>query len=323
MILRVLSALILALAFTGTQACAEEFVYDRILVKVNDGIITKFDLDQEMKPVYAQLKGRVLSSAEKKQLARLRRQMLDKMVQDRLMDQEVARFGVTVDEKDIDDEIRRICKKRGMNEDEFGEVVKQDGLTLDEFRERLGEILKKQQLLSHMVSQKVVVTDTEIQEAYEADKDAYVLEKAIDLAIIMLPQDVAAKEVRKRILDGEMTFAEAAAKYSVGPASEEGGAIGEVEWSAIADDWKAALEGLEAGGVSEPLIVQGREALLELRKVAEDRMVPLEEVKDELYRKLLEQKHQEVFDGYFQDLRRRSVIVYMDDTNAGPETATE
>lgn len=96
-----------------------------------------------------------------------------------------------------------------------------------------------------MVHSKVLVTDTEIQEEYEARRDDYLLGKMVELAIIMLPPDVAALEVKKRIEDEEMTFAEAAQKYSIGPGKDKGGVIGEVEWADLADDWRASIEGVK------------------------------------------------------------------------------
>ncbi len=104
----------------------------------------------------------------------------------------------------------------------------------------------------------------------------------VELAIILLPSDVAAKEVKKRIEDGEYTFAEAVEKYSVGPGKDKGGSIGEVDWSDLADDWRASIEGVPAGGVGLPIIVQEKEALLSPVKIVDDRLVPLEEVRDSI-----------------------------------------
>ena len=291
---------------------AEEVVYDRILVKINDDIITLFDLEEEMKPIYAKIKGKTLSDAQKEQLQDLRKQTLENMINDKLMAQEIKKYEINIPDKVIEDEIQRMKEERGLDDEQFNEMVKGDGLTMEEFRRRLKSMIEKQELLGYMVHSKVLVTDSEIQKEYEARHDDYLMEKMVELSIILLPPDVSAVEVKKRIQDGELTFAEAAAKYSVGPGKDQGGSIGELNWSDLADEWKQSLEGVSEGGVGTPISVQGKEALLSPVKVVENRLVPLEEVKDEISDQLMQKKRDEVFDGYFDKLKQSSVIIYMD-----------
>ena len=291
---------------------AEEVVYDRILVKINDDIITLFDLEEEMKPIYAKIDRKKLTAPQREQLEELRKQTLERMINDKLMAQEIKKYGIEIPDSVVDDEIKRTKEERGLDDEQFNEMVKADGLTIEEFRGRLKSMIEKQELLGYMVHSKVLVTDSEIQKEYEARRDDYLMEKMVELSIILLPPDVAAEEVKKRIEDGELTFAEAAAKYSIGPGKDKGGSIGELNWSDLADEWKQSIEGVSEGGVGMPITVQGKEALLSPVKIVENRLVPLEEVKDSISDRLMQQKRDEVFDGYFEKLKQSSVIIYMD-----------
>ena len=302
----------LAVLLMPLASRAEDTVYDRILVKINDDIITQYDLDEEMKPIYAKIDMKNLSEAQKKQLEELRKQSLESMINDKLMAQEVAKYEIEIPDKAIDDEIAKIKEERGLSDEQFSEMIRQDGLTVEEFRKRLMGIFEKQELLGYMVHSKVLVTDTEIQKEYEEHRDDYLLEKMVELAIILLPPDVSAVEVKKRIEDGEMTFAEAVEKFSVGPAKDKGGSIGEMNWSDLAEDWKQSIDGVKPGGVGQPISVQGKEALLSPVKVAEDRLVPLDEVKDDISNRLMQKKRDTIFKEYFDKLKQSSVIVYMD-----------
>ncbi len=115
-----------------------------------------------MKPVYAQIGDRVLNEKEQKQLAGLRKQMLDRMVNDALMAQEIKKYGIAIPDEAIDDEIKKIKDERGFNDEDLDAMLKQDGLTLSGFREKLKGIIEKQELLGFMVHSKVLVTDSEI-----------------------------------------------------------------------------------------------------------------------------------------------------------------
>lgn len=289
-----------------------EMVFDKILVKINEGIITQYDLEEEMKPIFSKIGDRELNAAEKEQLSKMRKQILERMVNDKLMAQEIEKYGINVSEDRIDLEVERLKKERGFTDDDFLEMLKKDRLTLVEFRNKLKDIIQKQELLGYMVHDKVVVTDSEIQADYEQNSDNYVLDKTVSLAIIILPSEVAPAEVRKRIQDGELTFAEAAEKYTVGPGKDSGGAIGEVAWSDLADEWRDAIDGLKPGEVSAPLVVQEKESLLSIVKINEDQLVPLEDVRDAIFSRLMDEKRETIFEEYFEKLKQSSVIVYMD-----------
>lgn len=316
---RFVSLLVVAILFIPMNSVwAKEVVYDRILVKINDNIITQYDLDEKMKPILMKVKDRQLSETEKKQIEQLRKQSLENMVSDELLAQEVIKYGIVISDETIDKEIATVKEQRGLSDEEFLDMIKQDGLTIEEFRQMLTKMIQKQELLGYMVHSKVLVTDTEIQKEYEARRDDYLLEKMVDLAIILLPSDISAVEVGKRIDDGELTFAQAAEKFSIGPGKDQGGSIGEVNWSDLADDWKEAITGVEDGGVGTPLVVQGKEALLSPVKTVEDRLVPLEEVKDGIFEQLMQKKRETVFNEYFEKLKQSSVIIYMEES-AMPE----
>lgn len=313
-VVKIVSLLLGAMLFLyPLTAQAKDMVVDRILVKINDSIITQYDLDQEMKPVYDKIKDRKLDAREQAKLQSLRKQMLDKLVNDELIQQEIQRFSVNVSEENLDKEIERVRNERDLTLEEFQQMVAQDGLSMEEFRSRLKKMLEKQELIGHMVNSKVVVTDSEIQAEYEARKDDYSMGKMVELAIILLPPDVSPVEVRERITNGELTFAEAVAKYSVGPGKDSGGSIGQLNWVDLADEWRTALQGVAEGGVSTPLTIQGHQALLSPIKINDDRMVPLEDVRDDLYRDLMQKKRETVFTDYFDKLKQSAVIVYMDD----------
>ena len=295
---------------------AAEKVIDRILVKINDSIITQYELDEELRPVYEKIKDRQLSGKEQEQLSDLRKKALDNLINDVLIRQEVERFGINVSEEQMDKEIERVRKERDLTLEDFEKVVAEDGLSMEEFRVRLKKILEKQELIGHMVTSKVLVTDTEIQEEYESRSNDYTMDKMVELGIVLLPAEIPAVKVRDEILAGKITFAEAVEKYSVGPGKGAGGTIGELSWADLAAEWKDALKGVQEGGVSTPLIIQGQESLLSPIKLSENRMIPLADVRDDIYKEMMQQRRESLFMEYFEKLKKSSVIIYMDNSLA-------
>lgn len=300
------------LVLAPAHVMAEEIVINRILVKINDSIITQFDLDEEIKPVLNKIKGRTLSAVEQQKYQEFRRQKLEQMVNDLLLQQEIDKYKIKISDEVVDKEVKRMMEQNGLTKEEFVSRVQEDGLTMQEFRDNLKGMIEKQELLAYMVHEKVLVTDTEVAEFYESHIDDYKLDSMVELAIIICPSDVSVIEVRKRILDEEMTFAEAAKEYSVGPNPENGGLIGDVNWDDLEESWQNSLEGVEEGGVSTPVTARGNEALLSPVKIMSDRRIPLEDVHDKIFERLMQEKRETSFDEYFEKLKQSAVIEYMD-----------
>lgn len=89
-------------------ATANDAVYDRILVKINEDIITQYDLDEAMQPVLKQIGDRELSAAQQEQVDVLRKQALEKLVNDTLIAQEIERYGIEISSDAIDKEIEAL-----------------------------------------------------------------------------------------------------------------------------------------------------------------------------------------------------------------------
>lgn len=302
---------LMILLVTASLARAEEYVFDRILVKVNDGIILESDLSVKMKDVEKryQEQGQEITQEMRQTI---RSKLLEKMVEELLLELEAQRYGITVEDQDVDEEIARIKAERNLTDEQLAEILANDGFTLAQFRERIRESIKKQRIVGHMVHDKVLVTDTELKEEYEKNMDKYSTGKTLDISVIVLPPDVASKEVVKRIDDEEMTFAEAADKYSVGPGAGDGGKVNGVMRRALADEWQKALEGLEPGEMTDPMLIGGKETIILLRSVNEGDVTPFEEVKDDIMKRLMAERRKQVFDEYFQKLHDKAVIEYMD-----------
>ena len=313
--MKFISLLIIALLAMPTgYAWATGQVVNRILVKINNNIITQYDLDEKLEPIMAQVKGRQLSASEERQLAELRKRALADMVNDILIQQEVEKYNIVVTDEDVDKEVERIKQEQQLDDEGFAAAVGRDGFTVEVFRERLKKMMQKKEIVGHMVNKKVLVTDSEIEAEYEARKELYTLDKMVEVAVLILPSDVSAVEVKKRIADGELTFAEAVTKYSVGPAVESGGSLGAMKYADLAEEWRQAIVDVPEGGVSEPLYLQGQEALLSPLKISDDSLVPLEDVRDALYQELMQKKREEAFTEYFDKLKEGAVIIYMDES---------
>ena len=224
------------------------------------------------------------------------------------MDQEVKKYGVTVSEAEIENELGATITRSKLSREDFIQQIKLEGMSLEEFKKRIGKDILKHRLLGAMVKRKVVVSEEEVREYYDAHTQDYVQDKKVELSVILAPSVASAQDIRDRIEKGEVGFADAAGLYSQGPGADQGGSLGEVAWADIDSAWRDALAGVEDGGVSQPFEFRGFGALLMLDAVSGGGAKPFEEVADEIRNMLHQKQMQERFKQYMAELRDNALV---------------
>lgn len=299
--------LFLSVFLGASTARAAEFVADRIVAVANGSIITDFDLKQQVKMA---IEGGYANPANAEEMHALRRQIIDQMIMDILLEQEAGRYGIKVSDADVRASINGIMEKTGMNEEQLRKELVVQGLSWEKFFENKRLEIKKRQLVSGLV--KVVVSEDEVREAFEARHGKSAEGEYLHLRLIVLPEGMTAAAVRQEIDSGKLTFAKAATLYSQGPGAEHGGDLGVVARKDLAPDWRNALEGVAVGGVSKPFKTQGFDALLMIDSLAEAPQGDFEQEKENLYEDLYNKKMETFLKEYLDKLREKAVIEYRD-----------
>ncbi len=318
-----LLALLMALA---TAAHAAELV-DRVVAVVNGKLITMFDVNAKLNDLMQRSQG-VAFKPDDPRAVELRRQVLDTMINDILIEQEAARLKVSVSETELDSQIDEIKKKNSVTQQQLVAELNKEGLTLKEFRDRLRLDSVKKRLLGFMVHRKVLVTDDEIRDYYEKNKGALPTAKSIlgpkasgNIGFIMVATKKQAEDLRAQIASGSLSFADAAKKYSIGPGRDQGGDLGDVQPKDLAPALRDALGSVPAGQVSPPVMLDGKAVLLIMRAAAAPAapapVAPApsaaggpsyEAAREQIQELLYKQKFDKLFQDYIDNLRSKAVI---------------
>lgn len=306
-----LAAAALALCLScPAPAQAEDIVLDGIIALVNGKAVTKFEHDQRLLPIYEQTRGRNLSPQDLAQIATIKRQLLDQMVDDILIQQDAERYKLKVTDAEVDAQIKDFMVKRQLNEEELKKQLALQRMSREDFIRNMRRDMVRHRLIGSVVSNKVVVTDTEVEQYYKEHKAEYSKDAMVQLGIILAPAGVSAEELKAQIEAGQLSFAEAAKRYSQGPNAATGGDIGFIAWKDLAPEWNAALSGLKVGQITPPLRVQDFAGLLQVLSLKEGEELPVDAVRDQIYQSLQDGKFEKVFKDYLQKLREKAVIEY-------------
>lgn len=317
-------ALLAVLAAPAAPANAAELV-DRVVAVVNGKLITLFDVNSRVVELVARTQGVTLKPGDPRG-DELRRQVLDSMITDLLIEQEAAKLKVNVSETEIDSQIDDLKKKNSLTQQQLVAELAKEGLTLKQFREKMHDDSIKKRLLGFMVHRKVLVTDDEIRDYYEKNKGSLSTAKSVlgpkttgGLGFIMVPTKKQAEELRDKINSGAMTFADAAKKFSIGPGRDQGGDLGDVQAKDLAGPLRDALTAAPAGQVSQPVMLDGKAVLLVQRSAQAAPAMPAapvaapagtsyEAAKEQIQELLYKQKFDKLFQEYMDNLRSKAVI---------------
>lgn len=288
---------------------------DRVVATVNDDIITWSELRRAITSdakVYLQN----LSEEEKKvRIGELERPMLENLIVLRLQLQEAMKFGMNVSDDDIKSAVNEIKNKYGLDDAGLARSLEAEGLTIGSYKKRLSEQIILQRIVNFAVKSKLAVTDDEIKEYYEKNREKYNEKEKVRIRHIFfsMPADESRKaelmemasEITDKIKAGE-SFSEMALRFSEGPNKESGGDLGYISKGSALKEIEDISSGMKVGEVSKPF---WSPAGLHIIKVEERTGgAGLENAKDRIKDILLKEAFKSKYNDWITDLREKAHI---------------
>ncbi len=234
---RSLFIIVLFLAGLCTQpasaAPADPVEADRIVAVVGDEVITQYDMRQRLAIALKQLEKQKISLPPQDVLER---QLLERMVMDRVQMQFARETGLKIDDAQLDQAINRVAANNKLTPQQFKAALEKDGVNYPAFREEIRGELTMQRLREREVESKIVISESEI-DLYLANQTAIGSGEEYEVAHILLraPESASPEALQKLRLRGEealkrakdgTSFAELAASYSDAPDALQGGSLG-------------------------------------------------------------------------------------------------
>lgn len=179
---------------------------EMVVVLVNGTKITMGRLVSSMMEVI-KLGGYSGDDLTKEMAANIRKQAMEKLALEELAYQRAASLGITVTPAMIQAKLDAVIAAQGGREALDKNLAKQKK-SLNDLKNEISRFLAVKEAIRREVDGKVVVTDAEIKQTYEANKARFVIpEKTVvtDIIFFLAPDDPAAKEkvlaIRRRISD--------------------------------------------------------------------------------------------------------------------------
>jgi peptidyl-prolyl cis-trans isomerase SurA len=215
------------------QSPAPVQLVGRIVAVVNNEVITQFELNDRMRIVMQQLqkRGTPLPPQEV-----LEKQMLERIITDRVQLQFAKETGIRVDDLQLDKTLQRIAQENNMTVEAFRGALEKDGISFAKFREEIRDEIILGRLREREVENRITVSEGEV-EGFLSTRAAQVGgEDEFNLAhiLVRVPEQASPEQIQGKRAHAEkalaelkkMDFAQVAASYSDAPDALQGGVLG-------------------------------------------------------------------------------------------------
>lgn len=270
------------------------------VAKIGNQYITRAQLDvlfAYAKSVLAEQPGYDENSQDTKNyLAQSKRDLLDQMVSQNILEQKALELKIFKDENDIKDQAQKLIDteyKAGKSEDDYNKWMTDSKLNpeLVDIKARYEIVYDK---MYEYMTKDVTVTDDEAKKQYDSNQLQYTEQPdSMEVSHILVAADKQelAKEIRQKLVDGA-DFKALSDQYSTDDAAKaNGGSLGEILYTDTNYDatFMTAAMALKVGEISQPVQTQFGWHIIKVTKKNEYPLIPFDKVKDEIKSQLLTQ----------------------------------
>lgn len=286
-------------------------VIERVVAKVNGDIITLSDFTARQ--IAEAQAARVGPDRIEQFLRENNARILQAAIDDILIVQKAADIGIRVPPAYLKDVIENIKKENNIESDEaFLQQLQREGMSLDDLKRNIERSILSRQVVSSQVDAKIQVGEQDARIDYEARKAEYTTPAKVRLQEILIRSERGdaeqlAAEIVRRARAGE-DFGQLAREHSSAPTRASGGDLGELAHGEMNPEIQKIASSLEPGGVSEPLPRGDGLLILRLAARSEGRVVPFEEVKADIMKRLKETRRAEEYDAFVASLRKAAIL---------------
>ncbi len=235
---------------------------DFIVAVVNTELVTSVELQQRLDRIKADARR---DNTRLPDDDTLRQQVLDVLIDERVQITHARESGQRVDDSDIDRAIANIAAQNQITVAQLRDRLRADGMDLPRFRSTLREQILVERVREREVTQRIRITDSDIDRALEERQAQAAVGAQLNLAqiLVTVPEGASADVVAQRQARADQAlarvragedFSKVARELSEDANREAGGELGLRPADRLPDLFVSAVQGLPVGQVTTQLV---------------------------------------------------------------------
>jgi len=268
-------------------------IENKIIVKVGNEVITSFEIKNKI------LRTLILnnSNINQENIDKLKEQVLDNLVNIKLKENELKKTNVEIDTNRINEYLSKISSN---DIAKLKNLFIQNNVSFELFIDELKTEFKWQKFIYQKYSKKIEINENSLNDEIETLLKDQLEVKEVNLSEIQLlnNQNINNKEFIQNIFDEikQNGFENTALKFSVSSSSSEKGSLGWINIKTLSKSIYDLVSNMSPGDISEPIIQSNNILLIKLNKERKVSRTDLD--KDEMKKRLIKQKENELFNLY-------------------------
>ena len=304
-------------------------MFERVLVKVNGGLITQSDMERAQIDAVRARGVPPQTAAELRQVIQeITQDLIVNAVEELLLEQRGRDLGYTLSDEQFEDILDGIKEENNMDEEQLVAALQADeGMTLPALR----VVMEKNMLIGQVrqveILGRVSITDTEANEYYETHLEEFTEPATVTLRemLIAVPEQggalnvarddqarKAAEVARARVLAGD-DFGQVAMEVSDAASKTNGGLIGPIALGDLAERVRERIEALELEAVGEIERTTAGYQILKLVSATQPTPTPFDDVRESIMNNVFNERRLLALHEYLDKLRGDAIIEWKDE----------
>jgi peptidyl-prolyl cis-trans isomerase SurA len=307
-------ALMLALA-----ARAEARVVEKIAAVVGDSVILGSEIEEKAAPLLSEVTRMPEAGKRAARAAALRREVLERLIDDELILQQATELKLTVTSEQVDASIDEIKRQNNIDDNQLRDALRAQGMSMAAYRSDLKKQLLRFRVINIAVGSRVTISDEDVKSYYDRHmKSGASVQVRASHIFISIPDNADAaviaekQEQAKKLLDRALAgedFGKLARESSDDPATRaEGGDLGYFGKDMLPKAIEEMVFAMKTGEIRGPVRADRGFHVIKLvdRKTKDPK--PLDDVKDDVRMQLRQKEMERQTKSYLAELRKKTLV---------------
>jgi len=281
-------------------------------------MVTRTQYVRRLHDGYAEIEQTVAPAEVAAKKEDYRKNLANDLIAELLIKDRADRLGLTVSTEEVKEAVDRLKQQYGISTDQqFAESLQKSGLTRADMESRLRDTLLMNKVFSRELRGREELTDKELRERYDREKEHYRLPERARLReiVILKPSNAASVDAARQRAEQLAAQARANADFSLlaTTASEsgtksKGGDLGEVARGELLPDLDKAVFNANSGAVIGPIETKSGWHILKVEQRLPSEVPAFESIKDKIRKDAGEDAWQRDYKAYIERLRKEAFI---------------
>jgi len=307
---------------------AQATVSERVVAVVGEHAILLSDIRQRARPFLLQIQQTMPNGAQRAAAeSELYKQLIQKMVDERVEQQAADKARLTVTSEEIDAGIRNVASQQGLSVEKLVEEAVKTGLTPQEYREEVRRQILEGKLMQLRVRSRVRVSEDDVKATYarlvRSERARLPYRAAWIVLRVPLTASPAARADRQDLaeriaataragVDGQgnrVEFADLVSSFSDdSPSRTKGGDLGIHKPGDLAQPIEDEVMKLEVGGVSAPFKYKNDIVILKMLSRDPSQLPSLDDARDQVMQRTYTEQMEKARKQWIDEIRQGTYV---------------